>query len=84
MEIHKSSSDGIGADQRSTSPTKGDNITIVKDEMDGTAVADNGNVIDDGLQRGLKNRHLVSRKLPKVSKNSRITTHVLTRNPHSK
>ncbi|CAJ2505001.1 Uu.00g123950.m01.CDS01 [Anthostomella pinea] len=43
-------------DERKT-PSTPDNVTT---DADGVALASNGNVIDDGLQRGLKNRHLVS------------------------
>ncbi|KAI0872155.1 amino acid permease/ SLC12A domain-containing protein [Hypoxylon argillaceum] len=35
-----------------------DDVPDVNDGAYGTAVADNGNVMDDGLQRGLKNRHV--------------------------
>ncbi|KAI0459057.1 amino acid permease/ SLC12A domain-containing protein [Xylaria acuta] len=52
------SSDGVNADKGSASPTKVDDVTVISEDASGTAVADNGNVMDDGLQRGLKNRHL--------------------------
>ncbi|KAI0904968.1 amino acid permease/ SLC12A domain-containing protein [Ustulina deusta] len=58
MEISTPSSDGIDTEKRSTSSVKVDDVAASSDELHGTAVADNGNVIDDGLQRGLKNRHL--------------------------
>ncbi|KAJ8125037.1 hypothetical protein O1611_g8603 [Lasiodiplodia mahajangana] len=58
MEISTPSSDGIDTDKRSASAVKVDDVTAVNDGAYGTAVADNGNVIDDGLQRGLKNRHV--------------------------
>ncbi|KAI0539115.1 amino acid permease/ SLC12A domain-containing protein [Xylaria digitata] len=58
MEIRTPSLDAIDTDKRSASPVKTDVVVVASEELDGTAVADNGNVIDDGLQRGLKNRHL--------------------------
>ncbi|KAI3324156.1 amino acid permease/ SLC12A domain-containing protein [Xylariaceae sp. AK1471] len=58
MEIRTPSMEGIDTQKQPTSPVKGDGVTIVKDRVDEATVADNGNVIDDGLQRGLKNRHL--------------------------
>lgn len=59
-KISTPSSDGANADTRSASPMKAGDVTVTSEEASATAVADNGNVIDDGLQRGLKNRHLVS------------------------
>ncbi len=65
MEISTPSSDGIDTEKRSTSSVKVDDVAASSDELHGTAVADNGNVIDDGLQRGLKNRHLVRADSPR-------------------
>ncbi|KAI0096708.1 amino acid permease/ SLC12A domain-containing protein [Nemania sp. FL0031] len=58
MEIRTPSADGIDTDKRSASAVKVDDVTAVNDGAYGAEVADNGNVIDDGLQRGLKNRHV--------------------------
>ncbi|KAI1118301.1 amino acid permease/ SLC12A domain-containing protein [Nemania sp. NC0429] len=55
MEVRTTSSD---SGKQQTSPAKVEDVTVVSDGAYDTAVADNGNVIDDGLQRGLKNRHL--------------------------
>ncbi|KAI0438211.1 amino acid permease/ SLC12A domain-containing protein [Xylaria telfairii] len=57
-KISTLSSDGANVGTRSASPLKVDDVTVTSEEASATAVADNGNVIDDGLQRGLKNRHL--------------------------
>lgn len=54
--------DSADADTRSTGPTKGDDVTVVNESA---ALADNGNVMDDGLQRGLESRHLVSTHSPR-------------------
>lgn len=64
MEISTPSSHGTDTDKRSASAVKVDDVPDVNDGAYGTAVADNGNVMDDGLQRGLKNRHVVSMNLP--------------------
>lgn len=66
MEIRTTSSDGIDSEKRSASPAKVKDVTVVSDGAYDTAVADNGNVIDEGLQRGLKGRHLVSIKPDKI------------------
>ncbi|KAI1122631.1 amino acid permease/ SLC12A domain-containing protein [Nemania abortiva] len=58
MEISTPSSNEIDTEKRSASAVNIDDVAIVNDGAYGTAVADNGNVIDDGLQRGLKNRHV--------------------------
>ncbi|KAI1158279.1 amino acid permease/ SLC12A domain-containing protein [Nemania serpens] len=58
MEVRTTSSDGIDLRKRSTRPEKVEDVTVVSDGAYDTAVADNGNVIDEGLQRGLKSRHL--------------------------
>lgn len=48
------STEGVVEEKTSTSPDD------TPSEAGEVAHASNGNVIDDGLQRGLKNRHLVS------------------------
>ncbi|KAI1173507.1 amino acid permease/ SLC12A domain-containing protein [Nemania sp. FL0916] len=59
MEINNTPSlKRADSDNRSSSPVKAENVTIASNESYELGVADNGNVIDDGLQRGLKNRHL--------------------------
>ncbi|RWA05646.1 hypothetical protein EKO27_g9458 [Xylaria grammica] len=58
MEISTPSLDGIDPEKRSISPVKVDSVAGAGDELHGAALADNGNLIDDGLQRGLKSRHL--------------------------
>ncbi|KAI0199753.1 amino acid permease/ SLC12A domain-containing protein [Astrocystis sublimbata] len=57
-KINTPSSDDGSGDKRSASPTKVGDVTVTGKEAPGGAVADNGNIIDDGLQRGLKSRHL--------------------------
>ncbi|KAI0417794.1 amino acid permease/ SLC12A domain-containing protein [Xylaria grammica] len=58
MEISTPSLDGSDPEKRSISPVKVDGVAGAGDELHGAALADNGNLIDDGLQRGLKSRHL--------------------------
>ncbi|KAI1346235.1 amino acid permease/ SLC12A domain-containing protein [Xylaria sp. FL0043] len=58
MEISTPSSDGIDTEKRSASSVRIDDVATRSEELRGAPVADNGNVIDDGLQRGLKSRHL--------------------------
>ncbi|KAI0429357.1 amino acid permease/ SLC12A domain-containing protein [Xylaria sp. FL1042] len=58
MEISTPSSDGIDTEKRSASSVRIDDVAVAGEELRRTPVADNGNVIDDGLQRGLKSRHL--------------------------
>ncbi|KAI1369954.1 amino acid permease/ SLC12A domain-containing protein [Xylaria arbuscula] len=58
MEISTPSSDGVDPEKRSTSSLKDGAVATTSEELRGTQVADNGNLIDDGLQRGLKSRHL--------------------------
>jgi hypothetical protein len=67
MEINTPSSHETDTEKRPSSAVKVDDVPVVSDGAYGTAVADNGNVIDDGLQRGLKNRHVVSKNSPQMA-----------------
>lgn len=59
MEISTPSSDGADPEKHSASSLKVGNVGTASKELHQAPVADNGNIIDDGLQRGLKGRHLV-------------------------
>ncbi|KAI0514978.1 amino acid permease/ SLC12A domain-containing protein [Xylaria bambusicola] len=52
------SSDGIDTEKRSAGSLKVDDVATASEGSHEMTLADNGNVIDDGLQRGLKSRHL--------------------------
>ncbi|KAI1324335.1 amino acid permease/ SLC12A domain-containing protein [Xylariaceae sp. FL0255] len=57
MAAHTVSSSAIVGEDAKTQ-TMASKSEAVEGDADVTALATNGNVIDDGLQRGLKNRHL--------------------------
>ncbi|KAI0147383.1 amino acid permease/ SLC12A domain-containing protein [Xylariaceae sp. FL1272] len=58
MTARTSSSDGANDAKTSVTPMKAEAVMAIDASTDEKVLADNGNLIDDGLQRGLKNRHL--------------------------
>ncbi|KAI1267956.1 amino acid permease/ SLC12A domain-containing protein [Xylariaceae sp. FL1019] len=58
MMARASFSDSGNDAKTAVTPTKAEAVTTIDASTDETTLADNGNLIDDGLQRGLKNRHL--------------------------
>ncbi|GAP92919.1 putative amino acid permease [Rosellinia necatrix] len=58
MGVGTPSPAAVDNDKPSITPVEIDRVATESKEGYANAVADNGNLIDDGLQRGLKNRHL--------------------------